>query len=199
VAARKTTPVKTVDELLKSMLVLSRAVGYVIETRAVRAAAKHRLSASKVQVLRLLAFRGGQTCAKVARFLGVTKPAVTQIVDSMVRAKLVTRRTVPEDRREVNLQLSKKGLALFQTIRQEQRHYVRLAMRQAPNIGKCIGVLNDMSAALAQADEAFESFCLQCGGHGDGACVLVGGGARCQFLAYQDKITRGSERAASRR
>lgn len=196
--AKTLPPADTVDELLKAMLILSRAVDYVIETRAVKEAAKEHLSSSKVQILRLLGLRGGQTCVGVARILGVTKPAVSQIIDSMVRAKLVVRQTSVSDRREVNLRLSKKGRDLFHAIRRQQRHYVRLVLRQLQDTRSAKGgarnrvdqraaALDEISSALAQADQAFKDFCLQCGAHGDGTCVLVDGRARCLFMQYEDE------------
>lgn len=195
--AKTLPPADTVDELLKAMLILSRAVDYVIETRAVKEAAKEHLSSSKVQILRLLGLRGGQTCVGVARILGVTKPAVSQIIDSMVRAKLVVRQTSVNDRREVDLRLSKKGRNLFHAIRRQQRHYVRLVLRQLQDtrtavrarnrVDRRAEALDEISSALAQADQAFKDFCLQCGAHGDGTCVLVDGRARCLFMQYEDE------------
>ena len=101
--------VKSIDGLLKAMLVFSRTVDHSLETNSVKRAVGVALSSSKVQILRLLGHRGGQTASQLARYLGVSKPAVSQIVDSMVRAKLVTRKPATADRREVHLHLTKKG------------------------------------------------------------------------------------------
>ncbi len=175
---------KNVDQVLKAILVFARTVEYVLETRAVASAASGGLSASKVQILRLLGQRGGQTSTRVARFLGVTKPAVTQLIDSMIRDKLVTRKTGKLDRREVNLQLTPKGRAGFQAIRRAQRHYVRNALRNVSgrDVDRWVATMNRISSALGRADKAFEQFCAQCGAHESNSCVLVGGDATCLFL-----------------
>lgn len=197
----KGTPMagKDVDHLLKAMLVLSRTVEHVLESRAVEAAVKKPLSPSKVQILRLLGQRDGQTSTQVARFLGVSKPAVTQIIDSMIRDKLVTRRAGKEDRREVSLQLSQKGRDAFQAIRKAQRHYVRTAMKNGKSreAGRWTTLLQDASKALAQADDAYQHFCAQCGAHEDDTCVLVGGDAECLYL--QPTRRTAPRRKASRR
>ncbi len=174
------------DGLLKALFVLSRTVDHVLETRAVEAAINEPLSASKVQVLRLIGQRGSQTSSQVARFLGVTKPAVSQIVDSMVASKLVVRRPAKHDRREVGLELTKQGREQFKTIRNEQRHLAR-AMVTVADTGKTdkwTEMIQGMATALARADRTFEQFCLQCGAHADGSCVLVGGDATCLFMQH---------------
>lgn len=175
---------KTVDGLLKATLVLSRTVDHVLETRAVAAALQHPLSPSKVQMLRLLGRRGGQMPSQVARFLGVSKSAVTQIVDSMVRDKLVTRRTAKADRREVTLELTAKGRDLYLSVRRAQRHYVHNALRHVTgrDADRWIEMLNGITSALAQADHAFKDFCAQCSAYEDGRCVLDAGDADCLFL-----------------
>lgn len=184
--AKKTTSVKTLDEMLKAILVFSRTAEYVLQTQAVQAAVRKPISSSKVQILRLLAQRGAQTSTQVARFLGVTKPAVTQIIDSMVEAKQVTRRTAKHDRREVNLVLTRKGRDLHTAVHSTQRRYLRNALKK-PNkhsVKQLVAMLHDVSVALAGADQAFEHFCAQCGAHGDGACVLGNGqqNATCPYL-----------------
>lgn len=192
---------KTADSLVKAMLVFSRTADYVLEKRAVDAVSVHPLSSSKVQVLRLLGNRDGQTSTQIARFLGVSKPAVSQIIDSMVRQKLVTRKTATADRREINLRLTKKGNELFQTIRQQQRHCVRNALRTATGRGATswVNTLEELSRALGDADQAYQHFCAQCGAHSDGTCVLVDGDAECVFLQQRPRSAKRTGTTASKR
>lgn len=184
--SKATVSAEQADGLLKALFVLSRTVDHVLETRAVEAAIHEPLSASKVQVLRLIGQRGSQTSSQVARFLGVTKPAVSQIVDALVRSKLVVRRPAKHDRREVGLELTKQGRTQFQAIRTEQRHMARAAVKLAEGskAAKWTELIQDVAGALARADRTFAEFCLQCGGHADGSCVLVGGDATCLFMQH---------------
>lgn len=190
--AKKPPDTNRVDDILKAILVLSRAAEYVLETQAVKAAVNGRkgsssshshLSGSKVKILRLLGQRSGQTSTQVARFLGVSKPAVTQIIDSMMRAKLVTRRTGTRDRREVNIQLTRNGRDLNQSVRRTQRLYIRNALRNRSkhDADRWVATLRDVSGVLALADKAFQRFCAQCNAHEDGTCVLEGGDATCLY------------------
>ncbi len=183
---------KTVEGLLKSALVLSRTVDFVLETHVVESAVDLPLSSSKVQLLRLLGRRGGQMPSQVARFLGVTKSAVTQIIDSMVREKLVSRRTAKGDRREISLQLTKKGRELYLAVSRAQRHCIRNMLREVPtrDADRWIDTLNEISNGLAQAEQAFKHFCAQCAAHHDGRCVLVDGDADCQFFGKSKRKTK---------
>lgn len=193
-AKKAPSSTSSVDQMAKAMLVLGRTIDYVLESRAVEVATDKPLSNSKVQVLRLLAQRAGQTSSQVARYLGVSKPAVSQIIDAMVRSKLVTRKTSRDDRREVNLSLTDKGKNINKLVRQQQRHYIRTAMRDLNGtvVNRWINTLGDVAVALGKADQAFQDHCMQCGGHEDGTCVLVDGDAKCHFLAYQPRTARGT-------
>ena len=123
-----TAPAKTetVDGLLKALLVLSRTADRVLSNRAVEAAVDQPLSASTVKVLRLLGHRGPKNFVQIARFLGVSKAAVTQIIDGMEGGKLVLRRPAERDRRETNVQLTDQGETMFRTIHQRQRQVARV-------------------------------------------------------------------------
>ena len=199
---KKTTlNAETADRLLTTMLMFARMVDHILEIRAVGMAVDQPLSASKVQVLRLLSQRTGQTSSQIARFLGVSKPAVSQIIDSMVRARLVTRKTAKNDRREVNLQLTSKGKALCTAIRREQRQYLRAALNRAGQADpeQWVDMMQTISEALAQADRQFDRFCVECGAQSDGTCLLDGGEAQCHFLAYRSRTTRSPRKRISRR
>ena len=186
VASRMSHAGTDVDGLLKSLMLIGRTVEGVLESSAVEAAVNEPLASSKVQILSLLALRGGHTSSQVAHFLDVSKPAVSQIIDSMVASRLVVRRGALHDRREVILELTKQGMKWFAAIRREQRHVLRAALRHFPGnrTEQWTKVLAEIAAALAQASDNYSHFCLQCGAHADPTCVLIGGGADCPYLRH---------------
>ena len=187
--SKVSTKAKDMDRLLKALLVISRTTQQILENRAVESAIDQSLSSSKVQILRLLGTRGAQMASQVARFLGVSKPAVTQIIDTMVKGRLVSRRIAKTSRREVTLTLTAKGTKQFRDIQQRQRHLLRMASRSAPRAGvqAWVETLWAISESLTQADRSFQHVCLQCGAHEDGRCVLKGGGMDCLFLLQEDE------------
>lgn len=193
--------VKTIDGLFKALAVLSRTVDQILQRRAVEEALGDSLSPSKVQALRLLARRGGQTSSQIARFLGVSRPSVSQITDALERAGLIDRFAGRQDGRESLLKLTDKGRAAFHAFRRQQRHLLRNAVRLTGS-GKAedwTKTLLEISRALAGADQAFEHYCLQCGAHSDGSCVLIGGDADCLFLQHRSSTQPIAKRKATKR
>lgn len=200
-ASKRLLDTDTVDGLLKAMLVFSRTIDYVLESRAIQGAHSKHLSSSKVQILRLLGQRGQQTPTRVARFLGVSRPAVTQLIDSMERSRLVARRTATGDRREANLTLTKQGTETFRTLRRQQRHCIRQSLRLQPTgeAKRWIRVLEGLTVSLAGAEQTFEEYCLQCGAYEDGNCVLIGGDSDCLFLQHRRKSSKDNEQERPKR
>jgi DNA-binding MarR family transcriptional regulator len=195
-AERRSLTQRNADDLLKSLLVASRTVQHVLEMRAIEVTGQP-LTHSKIQILRLLSQRREQSPSHLATFLGVSKPAVTQIVTSMVGSGLLRRIDRPQDRRGFALKLTPKGKRVVQEIRTEQRHLVRSAFRVSSrrSADAWMDALNEVSASLAEAGRAFTQFCYQCGAHEDGSCVLVGGKAQC---LYQNRQKKSQPRSRSR-
>ena len=189
---------KTADELLRAMMVLARTVSHVLETRVLEAT-REPLTGSKLQLLHLLGQRGPQTPTQVARFLGVTKPAVTQAVDAMIESGFVQREASKEDRRGSILELTARGSEVFRKVRNEQRHLIRNALRETDVDPEAwVEVLHEMSVSLAKSDQAFKHFCVQCGAYADGNCVLVGGDVSCLFLRHRGATPRRGKRSVSK-
>jgi DNA-binding MarR family transcriptional regulator len=181
---------------LKSLLVLSRSVEHTVETEVVRNAVKEPILGSKVQILRLLATSGSQTSSQVARFLGVSKPAVTQLIDGMVRRRLVQRRTARHDRREINLSLTEKGKRTYQAIHRKQRDYLKNVLGQASKADaqRWVNTLREVTDAVVRTGRAFDPLCLQCTAHADKTCVLDGGVGECTYAECMPFGDNGSER-----
>ncbi len=190
--ARAAVGVAEIDSILKAMLILLRATERVLESSNISTVVGESIGGSKVQVLRLLNAQGDQTPSQVARFLGVTKPAVSQIISAMHRSKLVAKKSKSADRREVYIGLTKLGKTAFQSVVKEQRQLVRTALKYAGNgeANTWVATMYSISSAISRADKKFEHYCLQCGAHADGTCVLQGGQSDCAFLKNEKKSSR---------
>lgn len=190
-AARKPQNTDTTDGLLKAMFVFARAVDQVLDVRAI-AATGESLSQTKVQILRLLGRRGPQTSTRVATFLGVSKPAVTQIVDAMVGSNLLARAKTTRDRREINLKLTAKGNRIFESVCRHQQRSLRTALRgiSQRRLAEWAAVLQDVTTTLVGTDGASHAFCLQCAGHADDTCILTGDETQCPYLMHAAQVER---------
>ena len=197
---RKSSTNKIAGDVLKSLLVVSRAVDQVLENSAVNAVTNGGLAVSRMRIVMFLGHRGEQTPTRVAKFLGVSKPAVTQIIDAMIRSGFVNRRAGLDDRREVELDLTMKGRRTFSAIRRKQTQVVRVALELAKHSskGEWVSILHEITRSLLAADQTYEKFCLQCGAHADGTCVLLGGQACCLLRKKQSATPRPRRQKARR-
>ncbi len=191
-ASQESIPADTVDEFYKALSVLSRAVNHILQNRAVEETLGAGVSYSKVQVLRLLNRRGGQTSSQIARFLGIRRPSVSQITETLERIGWITSRVGEHDGRESIHELSDEGRRKFYLVRRQQRHLLRNTMRLADQTDAqgWTSTLHAIAGLLARSDRAFKDYCLHCGAHADGTCVLIGGEADCAFLQRRDVGTR---------
>jgi DNA-binding MarR family transcriptional regulator len=96
--------------------------------------------------LRICSFlmNGGRTMSAIAEELGISTSAVTQIADRMERAKLVERVTVPDDRRQKRLHLTRRARGLMEARRESRTRRAAEALARLPH---------DRRAALVQCME----------------------------------------------
>lgn len=78
-----------------------------------------RVTPSQWGVLMFIEQQGESTVKDVARTLGITSSATTQLVDGLVSSGYVTREASDEDRRTVILTLSKKTRAQVDKMKKE--------------------------------------------------------------------------------
>ena len=71
------------------------------------------LSHAQMSMLYLLFYHKSSSPKQIAEFLGITKSAVTQLLDPLVDEGLVKRQPDPKDRRYVQLSLTTDGRAVL--------------------------------------------------------------------------------------
>jgi DNA-binding MarR family transcriptional regulator len=67
------------------------------------------LSHAQIGMLFMLVHHHDANVKQISEYLGITKSAITQLMDPLVEKDLVTRQNDPKDRRIVRLQLTEKG------------------------------------------------------------------------------------------
>ncbi len=94
---------------------------------------RHDLSMSQISVLFQLGHFKVSTVSQIADNLGITSAAVSQMLDSLVRQGLVTRREDPGDRRMKKIELSAKGREMIEEIMRAKKHWFKtLSERMNP-------------------------------------------------------------------
>lgn len=72
----------------------------------------------------VLASRGPQNLASLAESVGVTSATATRMCDRLVKKGLIARNEQVDDRRQVHLALTKKGLTLVSQVTNRRRHEI---------------------------------------------------------------------------
>ncbi|MBL7158701.1 MAG: MarR family transcriptional regulator [Candidatus Omnitrophica bacterium] len=111
---------------------------------------KTALTLQQLMLMETLRFMGPSKMSDVAKFLGVTKSAVTGLTDRLIKGKYVRRVSAKDDRRVIKLELTPKGKEfaekmaehrldmirkLFSNINEKDRaHYVDILLKIKQNI-----------------------------------------------------------------
>jgi DNA-binding MarR family transcriptional regulator len=102
------------DELIQQVIeTLNRC-----QRAGVNPAAWHQigLSHSQVGMLFMIHHHRDSNVKQIAEYLGVTKSAITQLIDPLVSNGLILRQNDPTDRRIVRFNLTEKGKKTFKEI-----------------------------------------------------------------------------------
>ena len=113
--AAASRPSELSDQLQDAIWAISRStVGTLRETLR-----GERITPPQYWILKMLEGEGPLPTSEIAQRLCVRPPTTTGLVDHLVRNGLVRRRTEPEDRRVVHVELTPRGLASLRAIRAE--------------------------------------------------------------------------------
>ncbi len=82
----------------------------------VRAVARRTLTVPQFRILANIA-RGMSRVGQIANHHGVSQPAMSKMVEGLVRRGLIARAPHPGDRRRIELRLTKSGEALYRSVR----------------------------------------------------------------------------------
>jgi DNA-binding MarR family transcriptional regulator len=119
-------PRKTVET---EALDFAEAVGLLV--RRLRAAvAAHELSLTESAVMGRLARDGAATTAELARAEGVKPQSMGATIAALEERGLVERTPDPTDRRQVNIELTVKGLAVRKSVGDAKRTWLAQAVAQ---------------------------------------------------------------------
>lgn len=141
------------DPVIDAVLRASRALVAVAARSLAQAAADVTLP--QYRALVLLAGRGSQSLADLAHTLGVNPSTATRMCDRLVSKRLVRRRTVPGDRRQVSLNLTEAGRELVDEVSDARRKEIAAIVGAIPASRRShvIAALDAFSAAAGELAE----------------------------------------------
>jgi DNA-binding MarR family transcriptional regulator len=165
-------------------MLLSRATTLVLQEEVLRGIRDAEMGPTKMNLMRLLRRQKKQSVNDLARFLGQTKAAASQNVDSLVRANIVKRESDKVDRRCVWVSLTPRGTRVLQKAETRQRKALRKALGAVPKavVDKASATMRVLANAILESSESHSSNCLQCCAYNSSGCVYDHGKWRCNYL-----------------
>ncbi len=114
------------------------------------ATAKFDISVEQFHVLRYVR-RGTDSMSELATAKNISRPAISQAVDVLVKKRLLTRVQSTEDRRYVDLALTVAGNNLLDTVFQETRKWMKermctMSADELETIAKAMEIMKKMLA-----------------------------------------------------
>jgi DNA-binding MarR family transcriptional regulator len=141
------------DQLTDAVLTASRVLVGV----AARSLAEHEteVSIQQYRALVVLASRGSQRPIDLAEALGVDPSTATRLCDRLSDKRLISRRRQTDDRREVRLDLTKRGRSLVAAVTERRREEIDRILVAVPALERA-GLVHAFGAFAAAAGEVPE-------------------------------------------
>ncbi len=86
------------------------------------------LSRAQIGMLYMLHYHKGVSMKQLSEYLGVSKSAITQLLDQLIAKKLVNRQVDAKDRRKAIIHLSPAGLSLVKKLNRQKLEGLRTAL-----------------------------------------------------------------------
>jgi DNA-binding MarR family transcriptional regulator len=117
---------ESADSVVDAVLSASRVL-VAVAARSLSDIAEE-VTLTQYRTLVVLASRGPQNLVGLAEAVGVTPATATRMCDRLVKKKLVVRQSEQDDRRQVRLALTKKGLKLVGAVTDRRRREIEVIL-----------------------------------------------------------------------
>lgn len=116
-------PSQPAETVVDAVLSASRVL-VAVAARSLADAAEE-VTLSQYRTLVVLASRGPQNLVGLAKAVGVAPATATRMCDRLVKKDLIERKAGPEDRRHVQLSLTRKGMTLVAGVTRRRRREIK--------------------------------------------------------------------------
>ena len=141
------------EEVIDAVLTASR----VLVAVAARSLADtgEDVTITQYRTLVVLASRGPQSLTSLAELVGVTPATATRMCDRLVRTHLIARREQEVDRRQLRVELTKKGSLLVSAVTEHRRREIERIISEIPASERAVLVqaLRRFGAAAEEVPE----------------------------------------------
>ena len=144
---------ESADSVVDAVLSASRVL-VAVAARSLSDIAEE-VTLTQYRTLVVLASRGPQNLVGLAEAVAVTPATATRMCDRLVKKKLIVRQSEQDDRRQVRLALTKKGLKLVGAVTDRRRREIEAILRTIAPEEQTVLVqaLSQFAAAAAEVHE----------------------------------------------
>ena len=177
------------NDLLQDLMILTRSAQLVLQEEVLESLREPVIGSTKMNLMRLLRRTRRQSVNDLARFLGQTKAAASQNIDSLVKADLVRREQDNVDRRCVWISLTPKGSRILKKAETRQQQALQKAIGglSRTTLQKTSRAMRSLANAILASSENKADNCLQCCAYNTAGCVYDGGAWKCQYRKRTQK------------
>jgi DNA-binding MarR family transcriptional regulator len=146
-------PLRPTETVIDAVISASRVL-VAVAARSLADAAEE-VTLSQYRTLVVLASRGPQNLVGLAKAVGVAPATATRMCDRLVKKDLIERKAGPDDRRHIQLTLSKKGMALVAEVTKRRRREIKSIIREIDPADQALLVqaLSHFAAAAGEVPE----------------------------------------------
>jgi DNA-binding MarR family transcriptional regulator len=144
---------ESADSVVDAVLSASRVL-VAVAARSLSDIAEE-VTLTQYRTLVVLASRGPQNLVGLAEAVAVTPATATRMCDRLVKKKLIVRQSEQDDRRQVRLALSKKGLKLVGAVTDRRRREIEAILSKIAPEEQTVLVqaLSQFAAAAGEVPE----------------------------------------------
>jgi DNA-binding MarR family transcriptional regulator len=148
-----TSAAESSDSVVDAVLSASRVL-VAVAARSLSDIAE-QVTLTQYRSLVVLTSRGPQNLAGLAEAVGVTPATATRMCDRLIKKRLIIRRAQRDDRRQVRLELTKKGVTLVADVTDRRRREIEVILSTiAPkDQAVLVAALTQFSAAAGEAPQ----------------------------------------------
>ena len=141
------------------------------------------LTKNQFLILKILAISGPLLVNEIANLLKLSHAAASKNIDVLVNYKLVSRETLPNDRRKASVSILKSGKKIireFQVTFSKKQSSTRELLSQQEQ-EKLFLLLNKYVHKCLLREKELDFICENCSGHNNYKCVLLNHNVKCRY------------------
>jgi DNA-binding MarR family transcriptional regulator len=164
------------DEAVRLSDLFAQIMYKTLSQRLIAELTEETVSLPQMQAMRYIWLHPRVLMGDLAAGLSVSYPSATNMVNRLERQQLVERVVNPQDRREVEVQLTERGRQLAERVEQERISRMREVlsrMSEQERAALLSGLHRFIGLAVGNDPEAAHDICLRCGAHASPDCPIA--------------------------